>query len=101
MRESRRDMDGLEAPKTDPHGRGRALECELLAYLGDGWHELSGREVANVREPIARPRERQRAIAQLRIEVGTQRGCCRRVAAGEAQDNVSHTRRQHDLDLAY
>jgi hypothetical protein len=101
MWESRRHMDGLEAPKTDPHSRGRAREFELLAYLGDGRHELSGREVANVREPIARPRERQRAITQLCIEVRTQWGRRRRVAAGEAQDNVSHTRRQRDLDVAY
>src|SRR5215217_7284064 len=101
MWESRRDVDGLKSPKAEPHGGGRSGECESLAYLGDGGHELCGGEVANVREPITGPRERQRAIAQLGIKAGTQWGRRRRVAAREAQDNFSHARRERDLDRAY
>jgi hypothetical protein len=58
MRESRRDVDGLESPKAEPHGGGCSPEWKSVTYLGDGRNELCGGEVTDVREPITRPRER-------------------------------------------
>lgn len=101
VRESRRDVDGLKSAEAEPHGRGRSRKCESLAYLGDRRDELRGGEVANVREPITRPLERQHAIAQIAVDVGTQWRRCRRVSAREAQDGFTHARRESHLDPAY
>jgi hypothetical protein len=95
-----RDVNGLQAAEAEPHGRGRRGDSQPLTDPRDRRDELCGCELADVRQAVAGTREDQRTIAQVGVEIRTQRRGRRGVTAGEEQDNLALARGERHLHRA-